>query len=157
MPGEPIQKELKKSGLKLADFPQEGTNDPELAVLIGADCYWKVVTGKVQRITVTSGHGKQLWMGLAKTSINIQCNRHHLYAHQPAGGCSDLKTTTCLLESLGIISEKTQNPDEPEALQSFKHALTYNDGRYQVELPWRPDKPDLPVNFKGGLKASRRN
>ncbi|KAJ7983908.1 hypothetical protein DPEC_G00369930 [Dallia pectoralis] len=51
------------------------------------------------------------------------------------------------VESLGIVSEKTQNPDETEALQSFNHALTYKDGRYHVELPWRPDKPDLPDNF----------
>ncbi|KAJ8011700.1 hypothetical protein DPEC_G00060970 [Dallia pectoralis] len=51
------------------------------------------------------------------------------------------------VESLGIVSEKTQNPDETEALQSFNHALTYKDGRYQVELPWRADKPDLPDNF----------
>lgn len=29
VPGEPIQEELKGQGLQLADFPVEGTDDPE--------------------------------------------------------------------------------------------------------------------------------
>lgn len=34
VPGEPIQEELKRQGLQLADFPLEGAGDPELSVLI---------------------------------------------------------------------------------------------------------------------------
>lgn len=51
VPGEPIQDELKRQGLQLADFLLEGTDNPELSVLIGADCYWHIVSGKVRRVT----------------------------------------------------------------------------------------------------------
>ncbi|XP_035768984.1 probable voltage-dependent N-type calcium channel subunit alpha-1B [Neolamprologus brichardi] len=52
VPGEQIQHELKKRGLQLADFP--GSNEePEHAVLIGADYYWQIVTGRVERLTET--------------------------------------------------------------------------------------------------------
>lgn len=37
-------------GLQLADFPLE-VADPELLVLIGADFYWEVVSGKIERLT----------------------------------------------------------------------------------------------------------
>ena len=51
VPSEPIQEELRRKGLQLADFPLDGADDPELSMLIGADYYWQVVSGKVQRIT----------------------------------------------------------------------------------------------------------
>lgn len=76
VPGKPIQEELKRKGLQLADFPLEGTYDTELSVLIGADYYWRLVSGKVR-----SCHREQLRMGFAGASFDIQCNQRHLYAH----------------------------------------------------------------------------
>lgn len=52
------------------------------------------------------------------------------------------------VESLGIVNEKTQSPAETEALQNFEQTVTYKSGHYQVELPWRYDKPVLPDNFR---------
>ena len=40
-------------------------------------------------------------------------------------------------ESLGIVSEKTQNPEGNEALQRLEETTTFKDGRYHVELPWK--------------------
>ncbi|XP_021468061.2 uncharacterized protein LOC110529827 [Oncorhynchus mykiss] len=52
VPGEQIQHELNRRGLQLADFPGDD-NDPELSVLIGADYYWQIVSGRVERLTET--------------------------------------------------------------------------------------------------------
>lgn len=52
VPGEEIQHELKRKGLRLADFPGND-DDPELSVLIGADYYWQIVTSKMERLTET--------------------------------------------------------------------------------------------------------
>lgn len=51
VPGEHIRGECKKRGLQPADFHLEGADDAELSVLTGADFYWQVVTGKVERLT----------------------------------------------------------------------------------------------------------
>lgn len=51
VPGEHIRREFKRRGLELADFQLDGAEDPEVVLLIGADFYWKVMTGKVERLT----------------------------------------------------------------------------------------------------------
>lgn len=50
VPDDQIQRLMKEKGLQLADFPLEGA-DPKLLVLIGADFYWKVVSGKIESLT----------------------------------------------------------------------------------------------------------
>lgn len=52
IPGDQIQYELKKKRLRLADFP-DNDDDPELSVQIGADYYWQMVSGRVERLTET--------------------------------------------------------------------------------------------------------
>ena len=49
VPGEHIQKEMKRRGLQLADCA--GDNKPELSVLIGSDYHWQIVSGRVERLT----------------------------------------------------------------------------------------------------------
>lgn len=49
VPGEQIQKEMKRRGLQLAD--SDGDYKPELSVLIGSDYYWQIVSGRVERLT----------------------------------------------------------------------------------------------------------
>lgn len=39
------------------------------------------------------------------------------------------------LESLALTSEKSESPEDVEALQRFKETSIFKDGRYQVELP----------------------
>lgn len=41
VPSKPIQAEIKKRGLQLADFPLQGADEQELQVLIGADYNWQ--------------------------------------------------------------------------------------------------------------------
>lgn len=49
VPDDQVQRLIKEKGLQLADFMLEGA-DPEILVLI-ADFYWKVVSGKIERLT----------------------------------------------------------------------------------------------------------
>lgn len=71
VPGEHIRGEFKKRGLQLADFELDGADGPELSVLMGADFYWQVMTGKMERLTVTSGLRKHLRMDCSSTSLNV--------------------------------------------------------------------------------------
>ena len=52
------------------------------------------------------------------------------------------------LESLGITSERSESPDDVEALQRFEETSIFKDGRYQVELPWRQNHPPLQDNYR---------
>ncbi|RXN14104.1 zinc knuckle [Labeo rohita] len=56
------------------------------------------------------------------------------------------------IESLGITMKRTENPEEEEALLQFEKTTQYKDGRYKVELPWRPDKPELPDDYRTAKK-----
>ena len=43
------------------------------------------------------------------------------------------------LESLGIVEDTT-------VMEAFTDKITFNDGRYQVSLPWKVAHPILPDN-----------
>ncbi|KAL0146815.1 hypothetical protein M9458_057754 [Cirrhinus mrigala] len=113
---------------------------PELS--IGGDYYWRIVSGRAERITdalvaVESIFGWSV-QGPVKMSI--------------------VADAACLLkafweiESLGITMKQTENPEEEEALLQFEKTTHYKDGRYKVELPWRPDKPELPDDYRTAKK-----
>ena len=119
VPGEPIQNALKKRDLQLADFPLEGADNPELAVLIGADYYWRVVTGKVQRITeslvaVETSFGWAL-QGPVTTSRVTDATCMHISLDEDAQISKQLHAFW-EVESLGIVQEKIQSPEETETL-----------------------------------------
>ena len=154
VPGDQIQYELKKKGLQLADFP-DNDDDPELSVLIGADYYWQIVSGKVERLTETlvaleSTFGWSVQGPVSMSSVTeascmfIQLEEDTLVSKQL---CAFWE-----IESLGITSEKTQNPDEEEALQMFEETTTFKDGRYHVALPWKPERAELHDNYRVAKK-----
>ncbi|KAL0146798.1 hypothetical protein M9458_057737 [Cirrhinus mrigala] len=55
-------------------------------------------------------------------------------------------------ESLIITMKQTEKPEEEEALLQFEKTTQYKDGRYKVELPWRPDKSELPDDYRTAKK-----
>lgn len=149
VPGEHIQKEMNKRGLQLTDFT--GDEKLELSVLIGSDYYWQVVSGQVERLT-------ESLVALEST---------FRWAVQGPVAMSSVTETTCMhiqlskdaqidkqllafweLESLGITSEKSESPEDVEALQQFEETSIFKDGRYQVEVPWRQDHPALQDNYR---------
>ncbi|KAF7649412.1 hypothetical protein LDENG_00141600 [Lucifuga dentata] len=52
------------------------------------------------------------------------------------------------IESLGVTREEASNLENEEALLRFEKATRFKEGRYEVELPWRHDKPELPDNYR---------
>ena len=47
------------------------------------------------------------------------------------------------LETLGIREPVQENEDD-KALQTFNETIHFEDGRYQVTLPWKEESPSLP-------------
>ncbi len=46
------------------------------------------------------------------------------------------------LESIGVLKA------EQSVYESFKEEISFTEGRYEVKLPWKPDHPVLPDNYK---------
>lgn len=149
VPGEHLQTEIKRRGLLLADFP--GDEKPELSLLIGSDYYWKIVTGQVERLTeslvaLETTFGWAVQGPVAVSSMTeMTCMQIQL---SEAAQIDKQLHAFWALESLGIVNEKTESPEEREALQRFEETSIYKDGRYQVELPWRQDHPPLQNNYR---------
>ena len=150
VPGDQIQRELKKKGLQLADFP-DNDDDPELSILIGADYYWQVVSGRVERITETLVALESTFGWSVQGPVSMSSVAEATCMFIPVEEDTLVSKQLCAfweIESLGITSEKTQNPAEEEALQIFERTTTFKDGRYHVELPWKPERADLQDNYR---------
>ena len=66
--------------------------------------------------------------------------------------CSDLNSTLKRfweLESIGITptKESVMTPDEQQAWEKVSKSLKFNGKHYEVALPWKDERPDLPNNF----------
>ena len=139
VPGEQIQHELNRKGLQLADFPGDD-NDPEISVLKGADYYCQIVSSRVERLTeilvaLESTFG---WLVQGPVSISSVAEATCMFIPLDEDTLVSKKLHAFWeFESLGIVSEKTQNPEGNEALQRLEETTTFKDGRYHVELPWK--------------------
>ena len=51
------------------------------------------------------------------------------------------------LETLGIRETVQENEDD-KALQKFKETIHFEDGRYQITLPWKEESPSLPADYE---------
>ena len=136
--------------LDLADSPVDAEH-PSIDVLIGADNYWRLVTGEVVRyedcptaIETCLGwvlSGPLEGQSMCTTSTN--CASVHAI-------CVDMSTDLDLtlrrlwdLETLGIKSEE-------ESL--YEGFAAFKDGRYEVQLSWREGHWPLPSNYQLSLK-----
>ncbi|CAK6982600.1 uncharacterized protein LOC117444998 [Scomber scombrus] len=50
MASETIRNDLESKGMPMADVPVRGMESEELGVLIGGDQYWRIVTGKMEKL-----------------------------------------------------------------------------------------------------------
>lgn len=151
VPGQHIQRELKRKGLRFADVNLDGIADAELSVLIGADYYWKTVSGRIERLTDTlvaleSVFGWSVQGPVTMSSVtDAVCM--HIHIEEETQISSQLKAFW-EIESRGITRQEPCDPDEEEALERFEKTTQFRDGRYEVELPWRREKPELPDNYR---------
>ena len=140
------------SGLDLAD--PDDTENLSISILIGADYYWKVVTGKIihGRVGPTAVQTKFGWVlsgpvtGLRGSSTMSTLCSHVLRVEcTPQHDLSDLDKKLQAfweLDSMGIM------PEEDSVYSRFTKSVTLQQGRYCVRLPWKEPHPLLPDNFE---------
>ena len=141
------------SKLDLAD-PSECGDCLDVGILIGADHYWALVTGRTRQGAGPTAIETRLgWVlsgpvtGLCSESSSVNAlSCHVLKVEALQHGCSNASLDQALrkfwdLETLGINSE------ESSVYDNFVHTITFQNGRYCVSLPWKDYHPPLPDNF----------
>ena len=132
--------------LDLADPPGgESGKGLNIEVLIGADNYWKLVTGEVIRHEngptaiethigwVLSGPVEECQTHLANSDTHVFHNSSEL---------NDTLKRFWDLETLGIKNK------EESLYDKFVSSITFCEGRYEVQLPWKDVHPPLPSNYQ---------
>ena len=134
------------------EFPRE---EQEIDVLISLDFYYSFVTRDILRgdscepVAVrttlgwvfcgpTGGHGQE-----CTVSMNVQISVEEQL--------NETLQKFWDLESIGVRpaeSSISTTHAEGVVLKKFKETLTYNDGRYEVSLPWKGDHVSLKDNYR---------
>ena len=141
------------SGLDLADSGNV-TDNLEIDILVGADYYWKVATGRIVhgRVGPTAIETRFGWVlsgpvpgrHPGSTSTNMICS--HV-----------LKVDCAQPENLADLDKKLQTfwdldtlgvrEGEDSVYDKFIRTIELKDGRYSVRLPWKEPHPPLPDNL----------
>lgn len=139
-------------GLDLGDLAQDtGPIAPE--ILIGADHYWELVTGRIVRgesgpIALETHLG---WVLTGPASSVTQSSTTSLMTVASTARSKVRETDSLLrafweLESLGIVDRESSLYDQ------FKTNIVFKEGRYEVPLPWRNSPISLSLNYHLSLK-----
>nr|CAI5822722.1 unnamed protein product [Callosobruchus analis] len=129
-----------------------------ISLLVGADYYWKIVTGNTQKITdrlmgvesvfgwvihgVSQGRPREHEFSVGLNIASVLCTE--VEHNADAMGLKNFWD----LESIGI----GLNASEGMKTDNFlKNNITYRNERYQVSLPWKETDIRLDSNYKGAL------
>lgn len=144
------------NGLELADDP--GDDSPfQVDILIGSDCYWDLITGQLKRgadgpVAIETKLG---WVLSGPVAISGRTDESHslvvhtLHVSAPTSETQTLDDTMKSfweLESFGIPSTDSSLYEE------LRDTIVFRDGRYEVQLPWKTPRRDLPNNYNLSLK-----
>lgn len=147
-PPKSIVREVKALGLTLADdlTQYHKTTAPlTTSLLVGADYYWEIVTGRTKRL--------QDKVMAAETILGWTLHGPTQFRAQPMNSSTVmvLKVTTTKedineevkrfweLESIGISDNMahTKTTDNDGVHTYIKDTMAFRDGRYEVRLPWK--------------------
>ncbi|XP_011408081.1 PREDICTED: uncharacterized protein LOC105315219 [Amphimedon queenslandica] len=135
------------SSLNLAD-PFYG-EEREIDILVGADYYWSLATGRIRR-----GYGGPIAMETRigwvlsgpATLVYGQDDSATLITHtlQVSGlkSLDEQLRSFWEIESLGILE------DDVVTVNDFERNISFHDGRYEVPLPWKVSQLELPDNYR---------
>ena len=147
------------SGLEFADEPGDG-EELHVDVLVGSDHYWDLITGRVRRgsdgpVAIDTKLGWVLSGPISTpghTDASLNLMTHALLANAQLSEEQTLNETMRSfweLESFGI-------PDTDRSLyDELCDTIKFRDGRYEVQLPWKTPRRDLPNNYGLSLKRLR--
>ena len=139
--------------LDLADVPVEDSH-LNIDILIGADNYWRLVTGEVEQRQncPTAIRTRSGWVLSGPLEGQSTFSTHTVHVSM----CTLLADTSFDfesalkqfwdLETLGIKSEDTS------LYGSFIETAVFKDGHYEVQLPWQENRAPLPSNYQLSLK-----
>ena len=137
------------AGLELADWA-DSDDRLEVDVLVGADLYWELVTGKITKNPgcPTAIHTRLGWVlsGPIPARAVSLFSTNLVTTHVLRVDTQSEPTDECLkafwgLESLGI------HPDEKDIYDDTISSIKLKEGRYEVSLPWKQIHPPLPDNY----------
>ena len=146
-------------GLKLAD-PSHASENLKVDINIGNDYYGQLITAKVIKtqnealITMESKFG-WLLSGPIYKGKNSQNNLTTLCQRVDIMPVEDEKLDNLLTKFWEINQIPEENKQDEEIIRKFQETIWFNEatGRYNVKLPWKLNKHDLPANYN--LSKSR--
>ena len=147
------------SELEFADEPKVG-QQLDVDILIGSDHYWDLITGQVQRgidgpVAIDTKLGWVLSGPFSipeQTDTSLSLVTHALLLNPRLTEEQNLDETMKSfweLEAFGIPSTDRSLYDQ------FCDTVKFQDGRYEVRLPWKIPRQDLPSNYELSLKRLR--
>lgn len=122
-----ILQELDAKAMPFADFFSfEAQPEPGISLLIGADFYWKLVTGVIRRLSKNLTAVKTVfgWMvhgGATSISPIVDFNEirsMHVATKVPA---NEQKKTISELDHLGVTAERELSEESTENFKAFQH------------------------------------
>ncbi|KAH7969957.1 hypothetical protein HPB52_023090 [Rhipicephalus sanguineus] len=147
--------------LQLADVaisPTRGDRS-DIEILIGADSYWRIVSGEVRAIegalvALNTDFGWTLQGPIPQAASTVCCSTVAVLRTgvvEPASSLSNELRASWELESLGISTKDGPSGDDEHVRHDF-HSLSFVNGRYESSLPWKPlDRPcvvaDVPAEI----------
>ena len=148
-------------GLKLAD-PSHASENLKVDIIIGNDYYGQLITGKViktQNKALIAMESKFGWLlsGPIYKGKNSQSNLTTLCQRVEIMPVEDEKLNNLLTKFWEINQIPEENKQDEEIIRKFQETIWFNEatGRYNVKLPWKLNKHDLPANYN--LSKSRLN
>ena len=143
------------STLDLADSGDVG-NSTDINILIGADNYWRLVTGRLQkgRGRPTAIETKLGWVlsgpvprfSSADTTVNF-CSSHVLKVDAQSSVTNSTEIMEQELKKFWDVETLGIRDIEPSLYEQFLKQVSFKDGRYCVQLPWKDPHPMLPDNY----------
>ncbi|XP_035223434.1 uncharacterized protein LOC118196140, partial [Stegodyphus dumicola] len=145
-PDKNIEKQFRRlKNVQLADCYE--FNNKEISILIGADYYYDIVTGRITCLSKTLVAVETLF-GWCLQGRNTNLNETFAMSVMVnESNISDQLKKFWDLENLGIEAEAADiEPPEKEIMSEFESGITYQNKRYKVKLPWKPNMKTLLEN-----------
>ncbi|GFV65777.1 integrase catalytic domain-containing protein [Trichonephila clavipes] len=142
--------EMESKGFRLTFSCNESSENCEISLLIGSDFYWSL-THRIKRLdsSLVAVETRLGWSLQGRCDERSDCTSVHLVHSEDESISTELRRFW-EIESLGILDKGSVtlgNGDE-EILSEFDKSVNFVDGRYRVNLPWKPGMREALQNNK---------
>ncbi|GFX74723.1 integrase catalytic domain-containing protein [Trichonephila clavipes] len=142
--------EMESKGFRLTFSCNESSENCEISLLIGSDFYWSL-THRIKRLdsSLVAVETRLGWSLQGRCDERSNCTSVHLVHSEDESISTELRRFW-EIESLGILDKGSMtlsNGDE-EILSEFDKSVNFVDGRYRVNLPWKPGMREALQNNK---------